>query len=114
MATAASIVPDDQLPAASFCAEYRPWRNEQAHFSAEDESVTRPIVLPDEVLLGFFDLVATVTSYCWQRQHMTCSSGALRSKGELLSVAAVEVSTVSLKFDGRRYEVHARSSKSIP
>jgi hypothetical protein len=40
-----------------------------------------------------------------------------RSKGykeiELLSATAVEVSTVSLRFDGKRYQVHARSSNPI-
>jgi hypothetical protein len=40
-----------------------------------------------------------------------------RSKGykniELLSATAVEVSTVSLRFDGRRYQMQARSSKPI-
>jgi hypothetical protein len=40
-----------------------------------------------------------------------------RSKGykniELLSATAVWVSTMSLRFDGRRYEVHTRSAKPI-
>jgi hypothetical protein len=148
---------------------------EQTHFSAEDESLTHPIVLPGEALrlikedplvadalksqapamtqvpAGWLmasevhlagtdenDIVvvaagllsgANVTTFWFFRPAdrgyellLTAPAHDLvikrtRSKRykdiELLSATALEVSTVSLRFDGRRYQVHARSSKAI-
>jgi hypothetical protein len=149
--------------------------HEQTHFSAEDESVMHPIVLPGEALrlieedpfvvealksqapattqvpAGWLmasgvhlagtdenDIVvvaagllsgANVTTFWVLRPAdrgyellLTAPAHDLvikrtRSKGykniEFLSATAVEVSTVSLRFDGRRYQVQARSSKPI-
>jgi hypothetical protein len=149
--------------------------HEQTHFSAEDGSVTHPIVLPGAALrlikedpsvaealksqapattqvpggwlmasdvhlagTGENDIVvvaagllrgANVTTFWVLRPAdrgyellLTAPAHDLvikrtRSKGykdiELLSATAVEVSTVSLRFDGRWYQVHARSSKPI-
>ena len=148
---------------------------EQTHFSAEDESVTHPIVLPGKALrlikedplvaealksqapattqvpAGWLmasevhlagtdekDTVvvaagllsgANVTTYWVLRPAdrgyellLTAPAHDLvitrtQSRGykdiELVSATAVEVSTLSLRFDGRRYQVHARSSKPI-
>jgi hypothetical protein len=150
-------------------------RNEQIQFSAEDESVTHPIVLPGEALrlikedplvaevlksqapattqipTGWLmasvvhlagpdenDIVvvaagllggANVTTFWVLRPAhrgyellLTAPAHDLgikrtRSKGykdiELRSATAVEVSTVSLRFDGRRYQVHASSAKPM-
>jgi hypothetical protein len=148
---------------------------EQMHFSAEDESVKRPVVLPDDAvrvlkadpnvmemlkdqgpstakipegwltastvhLAGFAEndivVVATgllrganVTTFWVLRPGsrgfevlLTAPAHDLyvrrtRSKGyrdiELLSATAVDVSTISLRFDGHQYKVYARNSKGI-
>ena len=148
---------------------------EQAKFSAEDETVKRPIVLPDDALRvikedpfvaealkneapsatqipkGWLmasevhlagpdekDIIvvaigllsgANVTTFWVLRPssrgyelllnapaHDLIIRGT-RFKGyrdiELFSATAVEVSTVSLRFDGKQYEVHERIPKPI-